>query len=53
MKKISLNRFLKTAAALAAGTVVTPMLHGWALPAPEEAEPCKGDVVLLLSNDIP
>ena len=52
MKKISRNRFLKTAAALAAGTVVTPMLHGWALPAPEEAEPCKGDVVLLLSNDI-
>ena len=51
MKKISRNRFLKTAAALAAGTVVTPMLHGWALPAPEEAEPCKGDVVLLLSND--
>ena len=52
MKKISRNRFLKTAAALAAGTVVTPMLHGWALPVPEEAEPCKGDVVLLLSNDI-
>ena len=52
MKKISRNRFLKTAAALAAGTVGTPMLHGWALPAPEEAEPCKGDVVLLLSNDI-
>ena len=52
MKKISRNRFLKTAAALAAGTVVTPMLHGWALPAPEEADPCKGDVVLLLSNDI-
>lgn len=52
MKKISRKSFLKTAAALAAGTVVTPVLGGWTLPEATQAEPYQGDVVLLLSNDI-
>lgn len=52
MKKISRKSFLKTAAALAAGTVASPVLGGWALSASAEQAPCQGDVVLLLSNDI-
>ena len=52
MKKISRKSFLKIAAATAASTALTPALVGWTWPDAKEYSPYKGDIVLLLSNDI-
>ena len=52
MKKISRKSFLKLAAATAAGTAMAPALMGCAWPDTQDRPPYKGDIVLLLSNDI-
>lgn len=52
MKKISRKSFLKLAAATAAGTAMAPALMGCAWPDTQDRTPYKGDIVLLLSNDI-
>ena len=52
MRKISRKSFLKGAAAMAASTVITPALGGWTWPDLEDFSQYKGDIVLLLSNDI-
>lgn len=52
MKKISRKSFLKLAAATTAGTAMAPALMGCAWPDTQDHTPYKGDIVLLLSNDI-
>ena len=52
MKKISRKSFLKLAAATTAGTAIAPALMGCAWPDTQDRTPYKGDIVLLLSNDI-
>lgn len=52
MRKISRKSFLKGAAAAAASTVIAPALGGWTWPDLEDFSQYKGDIVLLLSNDI-
>lgn len=52
MKKISRKSFLKLAAATTAGTAMAPALMGCAWPDMQDRTPYKGDIVLLLSNDI-
>lgn len=52
MKKISRKSFLKLAAATTAGAAMTPALMGCAWPDTQDHTPYKGDIVLLLSNDI-
>ena len=52
MKKISRKSFLKLAAATTAGTAMAPALMGCAWPDTQDRTPYKGDIVLLLSNDI-
>ncbi len=52
MKKISRKSFLKIAAAAAAGAALAPTLSAWTFPSAEDYTQYKGDIVLLLSNDI-
>lgn len=52
MKKISRKSFLKLAAATTAGAAMAPALMGCAWPDTQDRTPYKGDIVLLLSNDI-